>query len=477
MAAGPRTETSQECDKTESSRTSEMATGSLREREMNTVQDNQSSQSIGQLSRALPGQVVLVLQGGGRAGILSGRSLSGAARGWNRTGLDYRHIDRCHQCEPHRRQCASKPRGALAGILEGGWSRSRSGAFARYSPAFNEKLSYWSTVTNGIPGFFRPNPLAHAGNDYPLGADRAGYYSTEPLEQTLTELVDFDLVNQCSPRLTVGAAHVRTSQMRYFDSRDSELGVEHIMASGALPPAFPAVRIDGELYWDGGILSNTPTEAVFDDNPRKNSLIFAVHMWNPSGAEPTTMAQVLNRHKDVQYSSRIASHIARQQQAHRLRHVISQLAARLPETERNSAAVRELAGYGCPTRMHVVRLLAPQLDRENHTKDIDFSPSGIRQRWDADMLIRGRFSIVLPGPASSIRSRALFSRADGSHVRRGRMMDHHAGCRLMARNGHGAMSDLSPLSGVKRKLDFGAVRAAFDPYETSVDHGLGRDRR
>ena len=124
--------------------------------------------------------------------------------------------------------------------------------------------------------------------------------------------------------------------MRYFDSRDGELGVRHIMASGALPPAFPAVRIDGELYWDGGILSNTPTEAVFDDNPRQNSLIFAVHLWNPTGAEPTTMAEVLNRHKDVQYSSRIASHIARQQQVHRLRHVINQLAARLPEIERNS---------------------------------------------------------------------------------------------------------------------------------------------
>jgi NTE family protein len=238
-------------------------------------------------------------------------------------------------------------------------------------------------VTNGIPGFFRPNPLAHAGNDYPLGADSAGYYSTEPLEQTLRELVDFDLVNRCAPRLTVGAAHVRTSQMRYFDSRDCELGVKHVMASGALPPAFPAIRIDGELCWDGGILSNTPTEAVFDDNPRKDSLIFAVHMWNPSGAEPTTMAEVFNRQKDVQYSSRIASHIARQQQAHRLRHVISQLVARLPEAERNSEVVRGLAGYGCQTRMHVVQLLAPQLDTENHTKDIDFSPSGILQRWDA----------------------------------------------------------------------------------------------
>lgn len=171
--------------------------------------------------------------------------------------------------------------------------------------------------------------------------------------------------------------------MRYFDSRDSELTVRHIMASGALPPAFSAIRIDGELYWDGGILSNTPTEAVFDDNPRRNSLIFAVHLWNPSGDEPATMKDVLNRHKDVQYSSRIASHIARQQQAHRLRHVINQLVARLPEEERKLDAVRELASYGCPTRMHVVRLLAPQLECETHTKDIDFSPSGIMQRWGA----------------------------------------------------------------------------------------------
>ena len=143
------------------------------------------------------------------------------------------------------------------------------------------------------------------------------------------------------------------------------------------------MRIDNELYWDGGILSNTPTEAVFDDNPRKNSVIFAVHMWNPTGAEPETMADVFNRQKDIQYSSRIATHIARQQQTHRLRHVISELVAQLPEHERRNEAVKELAAYGCPTRMHVVRLLAPQLECETHTKDIDFSPSGIMQRWDA----------------------------------------------------------------------------------------------
>src|SRR5438270_5223971 len=111
---------------------------------------------------------------------------------------------------------------------------------------------------------------------------------------------------------------------------DGELTVKHVMASGALPPAFPAVRIDGELYWDGGILSNTPTEAIFDDNPRKNSLIFAVHLWNPMGHEPSTIWEVLNRHKDIQYSSRVASHIIRQRQLHHMRHIINEMAKLLP---------------------------------------------------------------------------------------------------------------------------------------------------
>jgi NTE family protein len=221
------------------------------------------------------------------------------------------------------------------------------------------------------------------GLHFPLGADKAGFYSTAPLEETLAGLIDFSLLNRCTPRLTVGAARVRTSEMQYFDSREGEITLKHILASGALPPAFPPVRIGDELYWDGGILSNTPTEAIFDDNPRRNSLIFAVHMWNPQGPEPETMWDVLHRHKDIQYSSRVASHIARQRQVHGLRHVIRQLAALVPEQVRATPAVRELAAYGCATRMHVVRLLAPRLDDENHTKDIDFSPSGIRMRWQA----------------------------------------------------------------------------------------------
>jgi NTE family protein len=143
------------------------------------------------------------------------------------------------------------------------------------------------------------------------------------------------------------------------------------------------VRIEGELYWDGGILSNTPTEVIFEDNPRKNSLIFAVHLWNPIGPEPETMWEVMHRQKDIQYSSRVAAHIARQLQTHRLRHVIKELSGYIPAELRDSAEVRELASWGCLTRMHVVRLLAPRLENEDHTKDVDFSPAGIRKRWEA----------------------------------------------------------------------------------------------
>jgi NTE family protein len=352
------------------------------ERKMTELQDSRFLPKAISAGKSHPGQVVLVLQGGGALGSYQ----AGVYQALHEAGIEPDWIIGTSIGAINASLIAgNSPQDRLPRLREF-WKRMEQSPvwhFRHVLPGFNEKLSYWATVTHGIPGFFRPNALAHAGESFPLGADNAAFYSTAPLERTLNELVDFDLVNRSKPRLTVGAAHVRTSQMRYFDSRDTELGARHVMASGALPPAFPAIRIDGELYWDGGILSNTPTEAVFDDNPRRDSLIFAVHLWNPSGAEPTTMAEVLNRHKDVQYSSRIASHIARQQQAHRLRHVINELTALLPEAERNSEAVRELAGYGCSTRMHVVRLLAPQLDRETHTKDIDFSPSGIEQRWNA----------------------------------------------------------------------------------------------
>jgi NTE family protein len=328
-----------------------------------------------------PRRVVLVFQGGGalgayQAGVYQALHEAGIEPDWIiGTSIGAINASLIAGNEPENR----------LDRLEEFWRRMRRKEFWGLSswPGVSDTASYWSTLLGGIPGFFEPNPFALLGAHYPLGRDKAGFYSTAPLEKTLCDLVDFTLIPRCTPRLTVGAAHVRTSEMRYFDSGETAITARHIMASGALPPAFPAVRIDGELYWDGGILSNTPTEAIFDDNPRRDSLIFAVHMWNPMGSEPETIWEVLHRQKDIQYSSRVVSHIARQQQVHRLRHVVSELVKRIPEDARNDPVVKDLAEYGCLTRMHVVRLLAPRLDNENHTKDVDFSAAGIRQRWEA----------------------------------------------------------------------------------------------
>jgi NTE family protein len=335
----------------------------------------------GEVSRA-PRQTVLVLQGGG-------------ALGAYQVGV-YQALHE-HGIEPD--WVIGTSIGAINGALIAGnrpeqrlerlhafWDRVEQSSPTdglRVRPLWGNWLSTLNTVSRGIPNFFTPNPAAWAGAQAQLGVEAASYYSTAPLHATLKSLVDFDLLNECRTRLTVGAVNVRSGRMHYFDSRDSTLGTEHVMASGALPPAFPAIRVDGEPYWDGGIYSNTPIEAVLDDKPRRDSLIFAVSMWQPTGPEPESIWQVMGRQKDIQYASRADSHIARQQQIHHLRHIIRQMALKVPAAQRDSPEFRELASWGCHTTMHVVRLQAPRLDGEDHTKDIDFTPAGVRARWQA----------------------------------------------------------------------------------------------
>jgi NTE family protein len=248
---------------------------------------------------------------------------------------------------------------------------------------FGNSLANMSTLVAGVPGFFTPNPNAIWGPTFRHGVDKAAYYSTEPLKNTLERRVDFEQLGRRHVRLSVGAVNVRSGEMRYFDSRDMPLAAAHVMASGALPPAFPAVAIDGDYYWDGGIFSNTPIEVVLEDVPRRNSLIFSVNVWQPSGNHPTTIQQVMARHKDIQFASRGKTHVTRQAQLHRLRHVVRELANRLPPDVRADPMVQDLAEYGCGTLMHLVRFLAPRLDGEDHTKDIDFTSAGIERRWQA----------------------------------------------------------------------------------------------
>ena len=328
------------------------------------------------------GKLVLVFQGGGALGAYQ----AGVYQAIHEAGLEPDWIIGTSIGAINASLIAGNERIDRIAALKEFWNRvtyHRPWHFWPTHAAFAQNLSYWSILSGGLPNFFQANPFAFAGPHTRLGADAAGYYSTAPLKRTLEKLIDFSLIKKGGPRLTVGAAHVRTSAMRYFDSRAETLDVRHVLASGALPPAFPAVRIDDELYWDGGIVSNTPTEIVFDDYPRNSSLIFAVHMWNPMGDEPETIWQVMHRQKDIQYSSRVANHIMRQKEAHRMRHIIKEMSAMVPADKRDNDTFREMLNWGCQTRMHVVRLLAPSLDHEDSTKDIDFSAEGIKRRWRA----------------------------------------------------------------------------------------------
>jgi len=330
----------------------------------------------------LPGQVVLVLQGGGALGAYQ----VGVYEALHDAGIEPAWVIGTSIGAINAALIAGNPRAHRMDRLNEFWRHVEKPSTTP-GPldwlGMGNAVANMTTVMRGIPGFFEPSLTALRGTRANVGVESAAYYSTEPLRRTLSELVDFKCLHGGSTRLTVGAVNACSGAMRYFDSNKEPLCVDHIMASGALPPAFPAVRIDGEPYWDGGIYSNTPIEAVLDDRPRRDSLIFAVNVWHQTAPEPESIWQVMGRQKDIQFASRADSHIARQKQIHRLRHVIRELTQRLPASKQADPAVKELASWGCGTTMHVAHLLAPRLEGEDHTKDIDFTPNGIKARREA----------------------------------------------------------------------------------------------
>ncbi|MBT2324659.1 patatin-like phospholipase family protein [Variovorax paradoxus] len=331
---------------------------------------------------ALPGQVVLVLQGGGALGAYQ----VGVYEALHEAGIEPDWVIGTSIGAINASLIAGNSPEHRLDRLNTFWEQMQASTPAFRVPEWTglgNMVSNMATMMRGIPDFFTPNLHALRGSAASLGVEAASYYSTAPLRGTLQSLVDFEYLCQCHMRMTVGAVNACSGEMRYFDTSREPLGVDHVMASGALPPAFPAVRIDGQPYWDGGIYSNTPIEAVLDDKPRRDSVIFAVNVWHQSAPEPESIWQVMARHKDIQFASRADSHIARQKQIHRLRHVIRELHKQIPTAKRTDPKVAELASWGCGTTIHVVHLLAPRVEGEDHTKDIDFTPAGIRTRRQA----------------------------------------------------------------------------------------------
>jgi NTE family protein len=343
-------------------------------------------------NRQLPGQVVLVFQGGGALGAYQG----GVYQALHEAGIEPDWVIGTSIGAINGAIIAGNEPTTRLDRLHAFWDRMErkplwgGASFGPPLPPFfgapmlgGHWLAHLMTIYGGIDGYFAPNRALAWGPHAAVGVEQAGFYIVDHLHETLGAVIDFARINSGQPRLTVGAVNVRSGKMHYFDSRAMPITLPHVLASGALPPAFPAIRIDGDPYWDGGIYSNTPIETVFDDYPRRDSVVFTVQMWHAAGPEPESLWQVFNRQKDIQYASRADSHIARQEHIHQLRHIVRELVRRIPEAERDTPDVKEMAGYGCGTIMHIVRLNAPRLDHEDHLRDIDFTSAGIRARWQA----------------------------------------------------------------------------------------------
>lgn len=252
-----------------------------------------------------------------------------------------------------------------------------------------QAYSLWSAglaFTVGRDAMFNPRYFNPLGSLSPGRPAYTSFYDTSPMRTTLEELVDFDLLNKADIRLSVGAVKVSTGEPVYFDTRNQRLGPEHVMASGSLPPGFPAVEIDGESYWDGGIFSNTPLNVVLDDDPRVDTLCFMVDLWAPEGPDPGSVAEVLTRYKDLMYASRSERHIEAYRRTHNMRRAIRELYRRLPASDRQDPELRELAELGCHTTMNIVRLVYPGREWELTSKDVNFSRATIQERWE-----QGRF--------------------------------------------------------------------------------------
>ena len=244
-------------------------------------------------------------------------------------------------------------------------------------------LSTLDAVLRGIPGFFTPRLFSLFSAGLPVAPEQASFYDTGALAQTLEELVDFDYLNAPGGmRLTVNALKVASGELTSFDSARRNITADHIRASGALPPGFPPVRIDGELYWDGGLYSNTPLETVLDDLPHVDTLCFMVDLWSAQGPEPTTLDEVQTRQKDVTFASRSKRHIEDYVNLHKMQHELRELYAMLPERSKNEHYAKQLAELGCDSTMHIVRL--PYAGRDWHmaAKDINFSKGSIGWRWE-----------------------------------------------------------------------------------------------
>ena len=254
-----------------------------------------------------------------------------------------------------------------------------------------ELFNYMSAAcvsTLGVPGFFEPRfpPAALM----PRGSPGAlSIYDSSPLKETLAELVDFDIINCATNgegvRLSVGAVNIRSGNFAYFDSQDMAIAADHIMASGALPPGLPPILIEGEAYWDGGLVSNTPLQYVLDyTGERSDKCIFQVDLFSARGAMPQNLFDVAQREKEIRYSSRTRLSTDTYEQAQKMRQAASRLLEKLPAELQDTEDVRLLAQWcECEAAVTIVHLIHRRAAYETHAQDYEFSRLSVEEHWQA----------------------------------------------------------------------------------------------
>ncbi|MFL6798725.1 MAG: DUF3734 domain-containing protein [Xanthobacteraceae bacterium] len=256
-------------------------------------------------------------------------------------------------------------------------------------PAASDVMRGWINQTSaamalfgGAPGFFTPRLTAPyfvpAG-----GAGAISYYETAQLRSTLERLVDFDRINSGSVRFTVGAVNVRSGNLVCFDTQTHRIGPEHVLASGALPPGFPPVEIEGEHYWDGGLVSNTPLEWVVESVPRQDTLAFQVDLWSARGDFPRDMAEVETRRKEIIYSSRTRASTSSFKRMQRMRNAAAKLSTDMPAHIRTSPEMEVLQPMIEHKAYNIIQLIYQAKTYEGHSKDYEFSRRSMEEHWRA----------------------------------------------------------------------------------------------
>jgi len=378
--------------------------------------------------------IALVLQGGGalgsyQAGVYEGLALGGIQPNWV-AGISIGALNAAIIAGNAPAQRVDKLRAFWELICRQPWWPSLNTAVAPYLGdvakaaeklpatlrAWVDSLESTRALLEGQNGFFIPR-LWHA--PAAAGPHGASFYDTRPLRATLERLADFDRINHPGEmRVSIGAVNVRTGNLVYFDNTERKLRPEHFMASGALPPGFPAVEIDGEFYWDGGLVSNTPLHHVLTSQPRRDALIFQIDLWSAMGAEPADLLQVAVRQKDIQYSSRTRMVTSTLKDEQRYRQLLHEALQRVPESERDSPWYRKAAQLACNARRNVIHLIYRDKPYEGYTKDFHFGLLTMNEHWtsgrnDIDATLAHRGWLDKPGDEHPFVTHDLHQAAAG----------------------------------------------------------------